>query len=104
MYNMKKLYLLFTIFLLSVVIVNIATANNKNIQADKPPVYNNCELGDLVGDDVIRVKISKFYVDYHSEEFTKKQIKVIAKKCLEEGVSSQYQMDCCITTKIYGNK
>ncbi|MCQ2753902.1 MAG: DUF3089 domain-containing protein [bacterium] len=63
--------------------------------------YSNCELGDLVGEDVERLYFSGYHIDYHTEEFSKEQAKKFAKDCLNEGVLNQYQMDCCTTRKMY---
>ena len=71
------------------------TVNNVN---DK---YLNCELGDLVGDDVERIRYNNFDVDYHSEDFSKDQIEKFAKECINDNVKDQYQMDCCMTIKMY---
>ncbi|MCQ2957636.1 MAG: DUF3089 domain-containing protein [Candidatus Gastranaerophilales bacterium] len=69
--------------------------------ADK---YLNCELGDLVGEDVVRLKNSKFNVDYHSEDFKEEQINNFVQRCLNEGVKTQYQIDCCVRQKMYPEK
>ena len=45
--------------------------------------YSNCELGDLVGDDVERIEYQNFYIDYHTEDFTKSQIEDFAQKCVK---------------------
>ena len=66
--------------------------------------YSNCELGDLVGDDVERLEYKNFYIDYHKADFTKSQIEDYTDECLAEGVKSQYQMDCCMTSKMYAEK
>ena len=63
--------------------------------------YSNCELGDLVGDDVERIGYQKFYIDYHTEDFTKSQIKDFAQKCVNDNVKNQYEMDCCVRMKMY---
>lgn len=63
--------------------------------------YSNCELGDLVGDDVERLPYQNYYVDYHTEDFTKSQIEDYAKTCLDDGIKNQYQMDCCVRMKMY---
>ena len=65
------------------------------------PKYSNCELGDLVGDDVERIEYQNFYIDYHTEDFTKSQIEDFAQKCADDGVKNQYQMDCCVRMKMY---
>lgn len=63
--------------------------------------YSNCELGDLVGNDVERMEFQNFYVDYHAKDFTKSQIKGFAQKCIDEAIKNQYQMDCCTRMKMY---
>ena len=63
--------------------------------------YSNCELGDLVGDDVERIGYQKFYIDYHTEDFTKSQIEDFAQKCVNDNVKNQYEMDCCVRMKMY---
>ena len=63
--------------------------------------YSNCELGDLVGDDVERIEYQNFYIDYHAEDFTKSQIEEFAQKCVDEAIKNQYQMDCCTRMKMY---
>ena len=65
------------------------------------PKYLNCELGDLVGDDVERMEYQNFYIDYHTEDFTKSQVEAFGKKCVEDNVKTQYQMDCCVRRKMY---
>lgn len=64
--------------------------------------YNNCELGDLVGDDVERTVYKKYNIDYHSEDFSKSQAEDFAQECLNDGVKNQYQMDCCLRMKMFG--
>lgn len=71
---------------------------DNNIVNDK---YLNCELGDLVGDDVEKIKYKNFDVDYHREDFSKVQIEKFAQECINDNVKDQYQMDCCITRKMY---
>ena len=62
--------------------------------------YSNCEIGDLVGDDVERIVYKNFNLDYHTNDFEKSQIEDFAQKCLDEGIKNQYQMDCCIRSKM----
>ena len=63
--------------------------------------YSNCELGDLVGDDVERIEYQNFYIDYHTEDFKKSQIEDFAQKCVNDNVNNQYEMDCCVRMKMY---
>ena len=63
--------------------------------------YSNCELGDLVGDDVERIKYKNFNVDYHSKDFSKTQAENFAQECINDNVKNQYQMDCCIRKQMY---
>ena len=71
------------------------TANNAN------SIYSNCELGDLVGEDVERIVYKNFNIDYHTGDFTKIQVESIAQECIDEGVQDQNQMDCCVRMKMY---
>jgi len=66
--------------------------------------YSNCELGDLVGKDVKRIKHYNYNLDYHSKDFKKKEIINFANECLFKGVESQYEMDCCLTEQMYPEK
>lgn len=66
-----------------------------------PNKYSSCELGDLVGDDVKRIKYNEYKIDYHKKDFNKKEIIKLADECLLEGVSNQREMDCCMTIKMY---
>ena len=72
--------------------------SNKQYVSSK---YSNCELGDLVGDDVERITYQKFNIDYHTEDFSKAQIENFAKNCINDGVKNQYQMDCCMRKQMY---
>ena len=63
--------------------------------------YLNCELGDLVGEDVERIVYKNFNIDYHTEDFTKSQVENFARECIDEGVKNQYQADCCMRMKMY---
>ena len=89
-----------TILMLTVVLTDTAYScwHKSNNAISK---YSKCELGDLVGDDVQRIKFQKFNIDYHQDDFTKAQIDNFAQKCVDEGVKNQYQMDCCMVTKMY---
>ena len=73
--------------------------NKQNIDTNSK--YSNCELGDLVGDDVERIVYQNFNIDYHTEDFTKSQIENYAKECIEDNVKNQYQIDCCMRMKMY---
>lgn len=63
--------------------------------------YSFCELGDLVGKDVKRIKYQYYNVDYHTKDFTQKEVLEFAKECLLEGVVTQSEMDCCMINKMY---
>ena len=73
--------------------------NKQNSNVDSK--YSNCELGDLVGEDVERIVYKNFEIDYHTGDFTKIQVESIARECIEEGVQDQNQMDCCVRMKMY---
>lgn len=93
-----KLIIICVIFSICFVTFKLRLTDNNQNSISK---YDNCELGDLVGEDVIRIQVAGFNVDYHSNDFSKKQIEEFAKMCKRDGVSSQYQMDCCMTIKMY---
>lgn len=69
--------------------------------ATKHPDYSFCELGDLVGDDVERIMYEGYTLDYHTKDFSHKQIIDFARRCIAENVSSQYEMSCCLTYRMY---
>ena len=98
----KQLFVLFLVLCVCALSIVALDWHNKKVVANNK--YNQCELGDLVGDDVERIKVSKFYVDYHSEDFKEEQINNFAQRCLNEGVKTQYQMDCCVRQKMYPEK
>ena len=107
MKNFGKILIICLIFIISFVtfksFAKDDTAQDKAV-LKKVSKYMNCELGDLVGDDVKRIKVAGFNVDYHSNDFSKKQVKLLAKECKKEGVFTQYQMDCCMTMKMFPNE
>ncbi len=98
---MRKFLAFLIIIIFGTAIYYLFQNKTDNIVNDK---YSNCELGDLVGDDVERITYKNFDIDYHTEDFKKSQIEDYAKMCLEDGVKNQYQMDCCITIKMYPEK
>ncbi len=67
----------------------------------KHPDYSACELGDLVGDDVERIQYDGYNLDYHTKDFTNEKVINFARRCINEKVSNQYEMDCCLTYKMY---
>ena len=79
--------------------INYFLQNKNDVNVNSK--YSNCELGDLVGEDVERTVYKNFDIDYHSEDFKKSQVEVLAQKCIDEGVKNQYQMDCCMRTKMF---
>ena len=95
----RKLLIIIIIFLGILFGMSYLLKNKQNNNINSK--YSNCELGDLVGDDVKRIKYQNFYIDYHTEDFTKLQIEDFAQKCIEDKVKDQYQMDCCIRMKMY---
>ena len=82
--------------------INAENINTKNINSNNnTSKYSNCELGDLVGDDVERIVYKNFYIDYFAGDFTKIQVESIAQECIDEGVQDQNQIDCCVRMKMY---
>ena len=73
----------------------------RDAEAPKLEKYSNCELGDIVGDDVKDLSYKDFWIYYHSKDFSKKQMKQFANECLKEGVHTQWDMDCCTRYKMY---
>lgn len=65
--------------------------------------YTNCELGDLLGDDVKTINYKNLIIDYHSTDFTEKQIKELASACYKDNATTQEQMSCCMSYKMYPN-
>lgn len=100
-----KIIMIKKMLIIAVVILGLLFGINYQFQnkhvVDLNSQYSNCELGDLVGDDVERMVYENFYIDYHTEDFSKSQIKDYAKKCLDDNVKNQYQMDCCVRMKMY---
>lgn len=96
---MKKILVIAIIVLCIGIGVTYLLKNKRIIDADS--AYSYCELGDLVGDDVERIVYKNFNIDYHTEDFAKVQIEKLAQECIDENVKKQYQMDCCITMKMY---
>ena len=95
---MKKKIFITTIAILGFSFGIFFLSQNKQ---DPNSKYLNCELGDLVGDDVERITYQSFDIDYHTEDFTNSQIEDYAKMCLDDGVKNQYQMDCCMRINMY---
>ena len=94
----KKILILIISFCIGLgVYYSFQNKQNSNINTK----YSNCELGDIVGDDVERIVYKNFNIDYHTEDFTKQQIELFAQECIDEGVKTQYQIDCCMRTKMY---
>lgn len=62
-----------------------------------------CQLGDIVGPDVVKIKVGKFDVHYHSDEFAVSEIKKYAKFCIKKEVGSQYEFDCCMQKVMYSD-
>ena len=96
---MKKILVILIVVLCIGFGVTYSLKNKRII--DKDSAYSFCELGDLVGDDVERIVYKNFNIDYHTEDFTKVQVEKLAQECTNEGVKKQYQMDCCMSTKMY---
>lgn len=96
---MKKFLILFII--ITVLGAGIYYLLKKKTDNNVNSKYSNCELGDLVGDDVERIRYKIFDIDYHREDFSREQIEKFAQECIEDNVKNQYQMDCCITIKMY---
>ncbi len=63
--------------------------------------YTNCEMGDLLGDDVETISYKNLMIDYHSTEFSAAEIKNIASECYKDGATTQEQMSCCARQKMY---
>ena len=93
----KKILIITIIILVFRTIIYYLSQNEKDTNSK----YSNCELGDLVGDDVEKITYQKFNIDYHTRDFTKIRIKNYAKECIDDGVKTQYQMDCCMSIKMY---
>ena len=98
----RKILIVIMIVLGVVFAIGYLSQDNQDVSGN--PKYLNCELGDLVGDDVERMGYKNFYVDYHVEDFTKSQIKDFAHKCIKDNVKTQYQMDCCVRMQMYPEK
>ena len=95
----KKILIIIIVILGFLFGINYLFQNKQDVNLNSK--YSNCELGDLVGDDVERIEYQKFYIDYHTQDFTKSQIEDFAKKCVDDDVKNQYQMDCCMRMKMY---
>ena len=95
----RKLLIIIIIFLGILFGMSYLLKNKQNNNINSK--YSNCELGDLVGDDVKRIKYQNFYIDYHTEDFTKLQIEDFAQKCVNDNVKNQYEMDCCVRMEMY---
>ena len=63
--------------------------------------YSFCELGDLVGDDVESVYLDGYRLDYHSDSIDPDKVLDYGKKCIQEGILTQYEMDCCMREKMF---
>ena len=96
---MKKILVILIVVLCIGFGVTFLLKNKRIIDADS--AYSYCELGDLVGDDVERIVYKDFNIDYHTEDFAKAQIEELAQECINENVKKQYQMDCCMSIKMY---
>ena len=73
----------------------------RDAEAPKLEKYSNCELGDIVGDDVKGFNYKDFWIYYHTNDFSKKQMKQFANECIKEGVYTQWDMDCCTRFKMF---
>ena len=92
-----------SIFIVVLVILGFYTNHlfQKKTEINFKSKYSNCEIGDLVGDDVERIVYKNFNLDYHTNDFEKSQIEDFAQRCLDEGIKNQYQMDCCMRSKMF---
>lgn len=98
----RKISIVIIIILGLIFAIGYLSKNAQDIRINSK--YSNCELGDLVGDDVERIEYKNFYVDYHVKDFTKSQIENFAQSCIKDNVKTQYQMDCCVRMQMYPEK
>lgn len=75
-----------------------STQETQEITSNK---YTNCEIGDLIGDDVETINYKNLIVDYHSTEFSAAEIKKLASECYKDGATTQEQMSCCTSQRMY---
>jgi len=82
---------------------NNTSNNNFNTEAIRKETknYTVCGLGDLLGDDVETLNYKGYNISYHKSDFSKGQIKKFTDDCLNEGATSQYQIDCCVGYRMY---
>ena len=92
-----KVFIIFVFVLLFVILSLFFSMEPKTRKID----YTSCELGDLVGDDVERINYESYTLDYHSKDFEQSKVIKYANRCIDEGIKSQYEMDCCLTYKMY---
>lgn len=77
--------------------INVYKDTKSNSKSD----YSSCQLGDMIGQDVETIDYNGMSIDYHSDDFTEKQIKKLASECSKEGIKNQSEMNCCINLKMY---
>lgn len=68
---------------------------------DQGAIYDSCQLGDLIGDNVDYIEYKGATIQFYTDEYTKDSATALAQACEAEGANTPDRLACCAAKKMF---